>query len=302
MKTVIITGISGFIGKHLGEYYINNNYKVIGISRNNYIIESKNYEFVKMDLSKDNLDSVLLKYKPNYFIHCASNASVGESVKNPQADFESSVSILYKILFSLKNVNLKPKFIFLSSAAVYGNPKKLPISEEDPIDPISPYGLNKKLCEEICKYFISNENVDIKILRIFSVYGSGLKKQILWDINKKIKNNHIVELFGNGDETRDFINIQDLIQAINLILENKTKDYIFNVGNGEEISIKNLGEIYLKNSNIDIGLLRFNNAYDIGNPRNWLADIGKMNKVGYKKQVNIEEGIKSYIEWLNNIN
>ncbi|MFT8351715.1 NAD-dependent epimerase/dehydratase family protein [Clostridium saccharoperbutylacetonicum] len=299
MKKVIITGISGFIGKYLGEYYISGNYKVIGIGRNKYNIDSENYEFVKLDLNKDNLEKVWVKYKPDYFIHCASNASVSESITNPLDDFESSVSILYKILFSLKNVNLSPKFIYLSSAAVYGNPKKLPVTECDETNPISPYGLNKKLCENICEYFIKNESMDIKILRIFSVYGAGLTKQILWDISKKVKNSDKIELFGNGNETRDFINIRDLIRTINLILESTTEDYIFNIANGEEISIRELAQIYLENNNINIKFLTFNNIVNEGNPNNWVADITRLKKIGYRKEIEINQGIKEYIEWLN---
>lgn len=299
MKTIIITGISGFIGSHVARYYLNKQYRVIGVSRNKFDLENENYEFIQADLNNDKLDEIFIKYKPQYFIHCASSASVGASVENPEYDFESSVSVLYKILFALKRVNINTKFIFLSSAAVYGNPKRIPILEDDEINPISPYGLNKKICEDICKYFIKNECMDIKILRIFSVYGIGLKKQILWDINKKIKNNNVLELFGTGNETRDFLNVQDLIQVIDLILNCETKEYIFNVANGEEISIRNLAEIFLKNRNLDYDILKFNNIVKVGDPINWKADISKIKAIGYSKQIDIENGVKNYIEWLD---
>lgn len=299
MKVIIITGVSGFIGSYAARYYLNKQYKVIGISRNKFELKNENYEFIQADLNKDNLNEIFIKYKPQYFIHCASSASVGDSVQNPQHDFESSVSILYKILFSLKSLNIKFKFIFLSSAAIYGNPERIPIKEDDNISPISPYGLNKKICEDICKYFIKNHCMDIKILRIFSVYGIGLKKQILWDINKKIKNNNILELFGTGNETRDFINVQDLIQAIDLILNCETKEFIFNVANGEEISIRKLAETFLENRNISYDILKFNNVVKIGDPLNWKADISRIKAIGYRKQINIENGIKNYLEWLD---
>src|SRR5471030_1757923 len=201
MKTIMITVVSGFIGSNLAKYYLSKKYRVIGISRNRFNLRNENFEFIEADLSKDKIEEIFIKYIPQYIIHCASSASVGASVEDPEYVFESSVSVLYKILFTLKKIDIKPKFIFLSSAAVYGNPKKIPISEDDEINPISPYGLNKKICEDICKYFIKNEYMDIKILRIFSVYGMGLKKQIFWDINNKIKNNNL-ELFGTGSETR----------------------------------------------------------------------------------------------------
>lgn len=299
MKTIIITGVSGFIGSNVARYYLNKKYKVIGISRSEFELKNKNYEFIQIDLNRDQLDEIFIKYRPQYFIHCASSASVGASVENPEYDFESSVSVLYKILFTLKRVNINIKFIFLSSAAVYGDPKKIPISEDDEISPISPYGLNKKICEEICEYFIKNECMDIKILRIFSVYGIGLKKQILWDINKKIKNYNSLELFGTGYETRDFLNVQDLIQIIDLILNFKTKEYIFNVANGEQINIRNLAEIFLKNRNLSYDILKFNNMVKNGDPLNWKADISKIKALGYRKQINIENGIKNYIEWLD---
>lgn len=291
MKKLLITGINGFIGNAIKEY-LEGKYVIYGIDvcgeaiDNIYIIDMKSAE----------LRNVLSEVQPDIIIHAAGGANVSQSVVQPQVDFENSVQIFYNLLESMRVINLQAKLIFLSSAAVYGNAKDLPISESKELLPISPYGLHKKLCEEIGMYYKKHYGIKISILRIFSVYGPGLKKQLIWDMFQKYKNTGKIELFGTGEETRDYIYIDDLVKSIDIILNSTSENLFFNIANGKEITIREVAELFSK---LICGENRvsFNNVVKEGDPRFWEADISNISKLGYVPSVDMEMGLKKYIEW-----
>ena len=126
-RKVLITGCNGFIGSHLVKFYSSKGYEVYGIDRNMNNVNIPNCKFVKCNLQNDDISKIYKEISPDVFIHCAGNASVGMSVEYPEMDFESNVGVLYKTLSSLVRANINPRFIFLSTAAVYGNPKELQI-------------------------------------------------------------------------------------------------------------------------------------------------------------------------------
>ncbi|NFO47808.1 NAD(P)-dependent oxidoreductase [Clostridium botulinum] len=294
---VIISGINGFVGKNLFDFYVRKGYQVWGISRN---CNQNDKRIIESDLQLDDLTNEYEKIKPNVFIHCVGSADVGLSIREPIHDFNANVMTLYNTLLSLKKASPNCRFIFLSSAAVYGNPKKLPISEEDILKPISPYGLHKKICEDICMYFIKNHEMDIRILRIFSAYGNGLKKQLLWDIHRKANDSDEIKLFGNGNESRDYIHISDLINAIHLVSTTNEKEITFNISNGKEEYIKDIAKMvekYYENEK----KVTFNNITKKGDPLNWRADINRLKSLGYVQEKNIEAGILDYLKWSDTI-
>ena len=177
-------------------------------------------------------------------LHCAGSANVGASVVNPMADLDGNLHSLYQLLLALKSFEKRPEIIFLSSAGVYGNPRQLPVRESDVAAPMSPYGLHKHMGEELCEYYNRIHGYHIRSIRIFSAYGNGLRKQLLWDIYQKYQNTGRIELFGTGEETRDFIHVSDIMRAIDLILSYDGTETVINVANGEEVSIRELAEIY----------------------------------------------------------
>jgi len=300
-KKIIITGCNGFIGSHIVDFYISKGYEVYGLDIRGGNTGDTKYKFIKCNLQEDNIGEIYKRINRDIFIHCAGNASVGKSVEYPKMDFNSNVNVLYKTLIDLFRENINPRFIFLSSAAVYGNPQELPIKEDAQLNPISPYGLHKMMCEDLCKYYREIKGQNISVIRIFSAYGEGLKKQILWDMYNKYKNNGCIELFGTGNETRDFIYIKDLVQALHLVVSQKNSDFIYNLANGEGITIKELSQEYAKVLQINLNKVKFNGVVKKGDPLNWKADICKLKKIGYKQSVNLCTGIKNYINWVKKI-
>lgn len=293
---VLITGISGFIGHHVADKFSGLDYEIVGIDNEKKDCIFRTYV---IDLLKDDIAIVLKSEKPDIIIHCAGLASVPYSFAHPEEDIQLNTVMVQRILFAMKECNMgNIRFIMLSSAAVYGQPMHLPVCETDELNPMSPYALHKKMAEDICLYFIRNFDFDIKIARIFSAYGPGLKKQIFWDMLQKINNDGQLNLFGTGNESRDYIFIEDIVEAIYLIAVNDTLNYIFwNVANGQEIFIKDLARLFVQKKKIPYNKIVFNGSIREGDPLNWCADISRLALIGYKRQVSIEEGIDRYIRW-----
>ncbi|MCM1153917.1 MAG: NAD-dependent epimerase/dehydratase family protein [Roseburia sp.] len=293
MKKMLITGINGFIGNAAKKYF-EKNYVIYGIDAAG---ETGDRTYI-LDMRSEEFPDVLSEIDPDIVVHAAGGADVSKSLKNPIEDFDSSVQIFYALLESMRRINRESKTIFLSSAAVYGNAKVLPISETAETRPISPYGLHKKMCEEIAEYYRHIYDMDIRILRIFSVYGPGLRKQIMWDMFQKYKKDKKIELFGTGDEARDFIYIDDLMQSIEIILnaDISSRQPVFNVANGESNTIYEIAHIFSKYLCGENKVV-FNHMTRSGDPDVWRADIGRIKELGYHNKVSMKEGIENYIEW-----
>ena len=170
--------------------------------------------------------------------------------------------------------------------------------ETHPLKPISPYGVHKKMAESVCESFYQNYGLQTCSLRIFSAYGEGLKKQLFWDLHKKVKTKNEVFLFGSGSESRDFIHISDLVKVIELVIGNCTfKSECINVANGEELTIKKVAELFYSIYQPDASI-HFEGQTRLGDPVNWVADISKIQEFGYINEIDLKTGLKKYVEWL----
>jgi len=253
-------------------------------------------------VESDELNAEILK-KTDVIINCAGASNVSYSFENPIIDFRNNTYLVQQLLEKIrKSGNKNIRFINLSSAAVYGNPQKLPINENSEIKPLSPYGFHKKMAEDLCLEYSQCFGLKTLSLRIFSAYGEGQKKMLLWDLHQKIINsNGHVNLFGSGVESRDYIHVNDILQQIILAINNADfRGEAVNVGNGEEIKIKEIVNIY-KSHHSKAFEFSFNGESRPGDPLNWCADISKMKEWGYTQTVNIEQGVLDYINWVKNI-
>lgn len=298
LNKIIITGVNGFIGSALARANLKKGFQIIGID----LASTSNVSGIlyhQLNLINDEIIGLLKSFLPDYFIHCAGIADINYSIRYPNNNLITSVVMTQKILYQVLNANIKCQFIYMSSAAVYGEPQKLPINENDILRPMSPYALHKQMTENICLYFIQQHNMNIKILRVFSAYGPGLKKQLFWDMGKKIILTKHLELFGTGKESRDYIYIDDLVEAVFCVMKNfnNNNGNIINIANGIEITIKQVANIFVKEWGEKEDIISFNGKLRKGNPINWKADINKLKKLGFKNNVSIEKGIKEYIKW-----
>jgi UDP-glucose 4-epimerase len=293
MKFLII-GSEGFIGRNCVNYFHNLGHEILRAD----IILNQDLNYLKLESLQTHFDPLFESNDFDVCINASGSANVGFSFENPGIDYELNVLNVHKILVAIRNHNPKCRFINFSSAAVYGNPQSLPISEDFPAKPLSPYGFHKLQSELLLTEYHKFFGLKTCSLRVFSLYGDGLKKQVFWDISQKVLNLGLVEMFGTGAESRDFIFILDLMKAVEVIIE---KSYfegdVYNVANGEETKIKDAVEIFFQEFCPDKKFI-FSGKVKIGDPNNWLADISKIKKLGFYPLFTIHEGLKNYSKWL----
>lgn len=289
---ILIIGSKGFIGSHLIKFFSQDNC-CVGVD----VIESNEKNYICVTEAEDCYEKIFSDKTYDICINASGLANVSLSMKNPVLDFSLNTINVHKMLEAIRKQSPECKYILLSSAAVYGNPERNPISEEDLINPISPYGFDKYQAEVICSMYRKVYGLKTYVMRLFSIYGNGQKKQVIWDIvNKFVKDTEVV-LFGTGKESRDFIHIEDLANVIELIaLDKGTENYIYNVANGEEICISEIANIVKKCLKSDKKIV-FSETNKIGDPINWKADITKLRNIGYEQTISIQDGIYSYVNW-----
>lgn len=291
---ILIIGSKGFIGSHCVKFFSKRHTVwecdvVTDYVSNNYFI---------VDATNADYSDIFQHQKFDICINCSGASSVPDSIKNPVRDFNLNVLNVHKQLDSIRKHNINCKYINLSSAAVYGNPVTLPIKETDETKPISPYGFHKRMAEYICEEFHANYNLATCSLRIFSSYGPGLQKQLFWDLYKKALSKNEILLFGTGNESRDFIYISDLMEALNCIISvSEFKADIINVASGNELYIKDVVDIFYKL--IDKTDYKFGGEERQGDPLNWKADITKLSSYGFRPKIGINKGLNEYFIWLS---
>lgn len=291
---ILIIGSKGFIGSHCVEYFQSQGFDVWQADVN----ESAENNFFKIERQDSDFSIPFKEQQFDVCINASGSAHVGFSFENPSKDFELNVVNVQKILVAIRNYNNECKFINFSSAAVYGNPQVLPIIEESVCKPLSPYGFHKLQSELLLTEYHNFFGLNTCSLRVFSAYGPRLKKQLFWDLYQITFKNEVVSLFGTGSETRDFIYIDDLMEIIGLVIQNaKFQGSIYNVASNIETTIEKAAQIFMDIFCPDKKLV-FSGEIKVGDPNNWVADISKLQRMGYEQKVSIEEGLKKYAAWL----
>lgn len=295
---IIIIGSKGFIGSHCVDYFRKQGYQVIGCD----VVESDESDYVSIKKLENNFSFLFSNKDINYCINAAGSASVTYSYQFPEKDFELNVSLVINLLGAIKTNCIHCKFINFSSAAVYGNPALLPIKEDAELKPLSPYGYHKMLSEKLLLEYHRFFNLNTCSLRVFSAYGPGLRKQLFWDIFQKSIHDDNVSLFGTGNESRDFIFISDLVDAVDIVMKKANFcGETINIATGIETTIFSatssfFAKLYSKKK------ILFSGETKEGDPANWKADISVLKKFGFKPKVDVNSGVEKYALWLINEN
>jgi UDP-glucose 4-epimerase len=291
---ILIIGSKGFIGSHCVDFFQSKGYEVWQADVN----ESADKNFYKIERQNSDFSLVFKEHQFDVCINASGSAHVGFSFENPSKDFELNVANVQKILVAIRNYNSNCKFINFSSAAVYGNPKTLPITENSICKPLSPYGFHKLQSELLLIEYHKFFGLNTCSLRIFSAYGPRLKKQLFWDLYQKSLKSDVISLFGTGNETRDFIYINDLVQIIDLVIQNSTfQGSIYNVASNTETTITEAAQVFIHAFSPEKEVV-FNGEVKVGDPNNWLADMEILKKYGFEPRFNLNLGLKKYAEWL----
>jgi len=318
MKKILITGVAGFIGYHLADKLLSKNYQIIGIDnlndyydpilkqdRLNNLKKFSNFEFHKIDFIQNNeLTSVFNNNQFNQVIHLGAQAGVRYSITNPQFYIDTNITGFLNILENCNNYNVE-NIIYASSSSIYGDNNDLLFSENDKTEKqISMYGVSKKTNELMAHTYSNLYGLKTIGLRFFTVYGPwGRPDMALYIFTKAIIENKNIDLFNKGSHTRSFTYISDIVEPIYRLIkinENNQKilsnNDILNIGGSEPVKLLRFIDIiedYLgKKAKIKLKPMQQGDVQDTN------ADITKLKKItDYKPQVDIEEGIKRFIDW-----
>jgi UDP-glucose 4-epimerase len=296
---ILVIGSKGFIGSHLCSYLRSQSENEIWEC--DVMVDYGNDCYFQIDSTNADYHSIFERHTFSHCINCSGAASVPDSLVNPVRDFTLNTYNVVKVLDAIRQYSPGCKFINLSSAAVYGNPETLPIPESLTLSPISPYGIHKLQAEQICLSYYNFFNIRTCSLRIFSAFGRGLKKQLFWDIYQKVKKVSNLELFGTGQETRDFIHVLDVCRAIALCMVHAPfEGEAINIGNGEAVEIQDAVGLLIRNFPTT-KTVNFNHQVKKGDPLFWTADVTLLKSMGYKQEVSLAEGLKDYYLWVSTL-
>lgn len=294
---VIITGGAGFLGQHLAEHLKNGSNDVLVIDN---LIRAKaetarklrlNGVDVKIaDIQSRKIAKVLHQWKPDAIVHAAALTSVEESIREPELYNRINATGTLQMLRASLEAHCD-HFVYISSAAVYGNPEYLPINEKHPLKPLSPYGASK-MAGEVYTHAFGNYSLKTAILRLFNIYGSGQNLQYAGVIAKfleLLKQGKPPVIFGDGEQTRDFIHVSDVTNAIGKVIEIKAEG-TFNVASGMPVTVNTLAQIMIRKSGAKMRAKHVDARP--GDIKHSYADVNNTSKqLRWKPTVGLDKGL-----------
>jgi UDP-glucose 4-epimerase len=253
-------------------------------------------KFFKGDIRDGKLVNELVK-SVEAVVHLAAVSSVPFSVDNPVLTNDVNVNGTLNLLKACWESDVK-KFVFISSCSVYGEPQYLPVNEEHPTQPLSPYAASKVAAEAYCKAFREAYGLDTVVLRLFNVYGPRQREEDVYSgVITKFANNLTrgkpLVIYGDGNQTRDFVHVEDVVEAVWLTLESEDAvGETFNIGSGKATSINELAKLLAEIFRVEAEAVH--GKPRAGDLRRSYADIAKAKKaLGYKPKIGLEHGLKS---------
>jgi UDP-glucose 4-epimerase len=298
-RTILVTGANGFLGRHVARLFARKGQIVSGLGHGDWSREEWESwglsEWHCADVTLSNLTQLVKE--PTIIVHCAGSGSVGFSVDAPLADFKRTVETTAHVLEYVRTVAPTCRVVYPSSASVYGTVESLPIQENAHTSPISQYGVHKLMAEQMVASYARQFDTSTAIVRLFSVYGCRLHKQLLWDACRKFANDDNV-FMGTGDEIRDWLHVEDAAELLFAAAQHASKECpIVNGGSGEGITVREL-LIHLKSNISPVGSIPiFSGASRPGDPSRYIADIESSKRWGWSPKRHWKEGVKEYADW-----
>lgn len=331
MKKILVTGAAGFIGYHTVKRLIELGYEVVGLDNvndyydvnlkyarlaelgidrsqakeENCFVQSSLYssfQFIRLNLEdRENLPVVFKLQKFDAVVNLAAQAGVRYSLENPMAYVDSNIVGFVNILECCRNNKIQ-HLVYASSSSIYGENAKVPFAEGDQVDhPVSLYAATKKANELMAHTYSHLYHIPTSGLRFFTVYGPwGRPDMAPILFADAITSGRPINVFNNGDMSRDFTYIDDIVQGIIITLQNPAKEdnslyQVFNIGNGSPVSLLH----FIECMEDSLGMNAQKNMLPMqpGDvPRTW-ADTTQLNVLGYKSTTPIEMGVDQFVEW-----
>lgn len=242
---------------------------------------------------------------PEVVFHLAGGSSVGAALANPLEDFRRTVLSTSELLEWMRLSANGSRLVAASSAAVYGSDHAGPISAEARTLPFSVYGAHKLMMEDLCRSYAGSYGLSIALPRLFSVYGRGLRKQLLWDLCEKIASGKIIKLGGSGSEVRDWIDVRDAVRALERTSAIASANApCINLASGKGTTVRDVAEIVFMSwagPGTKLPGLEFNGCSRTGDPFSLVADVKAMHALDLVPNVSLDQGIADYVAWYRDL-
>lgn len=293
-KRILVLGGGGFIGTHLVAALSQTQHKIQVAGNNLVPSDNGNVDYLSGDLNSQLYQRCAT---PDLIFHLAGGASVASSLQDPNHDFAKTLPHLSMLLNKMQADWPQARLIYLSSAAVYGENASDSTSIACSLKPMSPYGLHKQLAEEMIQFYTRRYQLASQIVRPFSVYGEGLRKQLLWDALCKAQRGEF-SYFGSGEQQRDWIYIHDLIDFLLSLMTQgiNEQNQLLNAGTGDGIAIKNILTMLLKTAGYQQAPM-FSSIGKPGDPDNLVSCRQEQIAYSQLKHTSLQQGLESYVAW-----
>jgi len=302
-RNVLVTGGAGFIGSHLVDALVGQGANVtvldnLSTGSKKNINPEANFCFGGVDdpeAVRRSLADVEFVY------HLAADATTRESSMGwdtPARTLEQNTVGTLNVFRSIVDLDLDVKVVYVSSAAVYGEPLYTPVGEDHPTNPISPYGISKLAGEKFALAYFKEFGIDAVVIRIFNTYGTRQPRYVIFELLNKLRTDRTrLQVLGTPDIVRDYCYVSDMVNALVLAMGKGIGGQVYNASGGSPVSIGNLvdhilGQLGLK-GRVDVQYSGYSWKGDIAK---MIGDISKIKGLGFKPRITIEEGLKIMLE------
>jgi UDP-glucose 4-epimerase len=302
----VVLGAAGFIGRHVARRLASSGATVYGLGHGAWSTEEQRAwglsRWLEADVDVTALGELVAGRPVAALVHCAGGSAVAQSYRDPLADFQRSANSTAHVLeFARTLPGDKPRVVVSSSAAVYGDQGDVDVTETSPFSPISPYAVHKLAAEQLCDSYARYFGVPVTIVRLFSVYGEGLRKQLLWDACQRFSRGE-PQFFGTGHELRDWIHVEDAASLLCAAASSKAQSglEVFNGAHEKATTRRVLTEL-----GQCLGEARppvFTGETHTGNPRRLTADCGHARRLlDWSPEIDLAAGLGRYADWFRGL-
>jgi UDP-glucose 4-epimerase len=305
-RRTLVTGGAGFLGSNLVETLAAAGAAVRALDnlrdgdRGN-LAGAAGAEFVQADV-RDEAAVARAVSGCEVVFHLAANASVPASVEDPAYDFETNVCGTFNVLRAARDAGVR-RLVFTSSAAVYGPPRRAPVDESHPLEPISPYGGSKLAAERLLAAHARTFGFEVAIARVFNTFGPRQRRYVAYDLLMKLlRNPRRLEVLGDGAQRRDYCYVSDCVRALLLLAEAPAPEpLVANVSGGRTVSIRELvalilGAVSLRDTEVVYGFPSWRGDIEVLS-----GEIARLRSLGYEPRVPLEEGILRFASWFQSV-